>query len=354
MSQVSPYARQTAERSQHRKATTLFVTVAGAIFLAALWLTNPSLFFGASKSDESQKETLSNSPKEEPASEIQETGVRGRVDWAAQIDAIQQHLPDSGSADVTNVTLRLQAVHRILESERFPAEAVASIQRSLDKLRQQAEMLTAHSRLPNVDADGFAEEVTSAAQSIQPAEHELMREARDNAEHRIRQQKETDFRDVRLDLRDYQDKATSLRRQIAQMHREQSEFKAKAARAEALRRDMEDVDRYLKPFTAPGYLQPKVGSNAWTTERTVEKQPVSLSRLKKSGALEDTMKGLERLFIFGGGKNPALNNSRPLGAFPQYWAYRLNKPDVLEAVKRAQELLRDHGQALVEEQLLSP
>jgi len=157
MSQVSPYARPTAERSQHRKATTLFVTVAASIFLAALWLTNPTLFSGASNSGESPNETLSNSPKEEPASESQETGDRGRVDWVAQIDAIQQQLPKSGSADVASVTLRLQAVHRILESERFPAEAVASIQRSLDKLRQQAEMLTAHSRRPNVDADGFAE-----------------------------------------------------------------------------------------------------------------------------------------------------------------------------------------------------
>ena len=66
------------------------------------------------------------------------------------------------------------------------------------------------------------------------------------------------------------------------------------------------------------------------------------------------MEGLERLYIFGGGKNAVLNNSRPLGSFPQYWAHKLSKPEVLQAVKRAQQLLRDHGQAMVEEQLLAP
>ena len=76
---------------------------------------------------------------------------------------------------------------------------------------------------------------------------------------------------IRLSTNDNQDRAAALRRQIAQTQQEQREFQAKAARLAALQRDMADMERYLQPFTAPGYLQPKSDRNAWDTERTVEK-----------------------------------------------------------------------------------
>lgn len=356
MSQVSPYARSTAERSHNRNATTLFVAIGGAIFFAVLWLANPAMLSWAFQS----KETLSQESKAESTHEnrhIEEasrTDQRSGVDWAAQIEAIEQQLPDSQSIDVENVKIRLQSLLQILQGEKLPEHVVSDVQRSLDELHQQAEMLRAQSSCPNVEAEGFAEGVASTAQRIQLAEQELVQQARENSERKTRQQKEPTLRHVRLALRDNQDKATDLRRQIAQMQREQSEFEAKAARAAALQRDIADVKRYLQPFTAPGYLQPNSDRNAWDTERTVDAKPVSLARLKRLGALDNTMEGLERLYIFGGGKNAVLNNSRPLGSFPQYWAQHLIKPEVRNAVQRAQQLLRDHGQALVEEQLLSP
>ncbi|MEM8669316.1 MAG: hypothetical protein AAGG48_17465 [Planctomycetota bacterium] len=354
MSQVSPYARSTAERRHHRNATTLFVTIVGAIFFAALWLTEPGLLSWVFHSKATPKETLGRGSKAESVPVTPGTDGISEVDWVTQIEAIEQQLPNSGSVDIADVKLRLQSLRRLLDGKKLPQEAEENTQRSLAELCQQAEMLRAQSSRPEVDAGGFSEGVASTAQQIQLAEQELVRQARENSERKARQQNEPTLRDVRLALRDNQDKATDLRRQIARMQQEQSEFRAKAARAEALRRNMADVERYLKPFTAPGYLQPKSDRNAWDTERTADAKPVSLARLKRLGALEDTMEGLERLYIFGGGKNPVLNNSRPLGLFPQYWAQKLSKPEVLEPIKRAQQLLRDHGQALVEEQLLSP
>ncbi|TWU62565.1 hypothetical protein V7x_43000 [Crateriforma conspicua] len=354
MSQVSPYARSAAERRQNRYATTLFVAVAGAIFFAALWLTNPGLRSWAFVANETPNETLGEATNAQPAPEARVNEDNNGADWAAQIAAIERQLPDPDSTDFVDLKIRLQSLRRILEAERFTLEAAASIQHSLDELHQQAVTLSAQSIRPKVNAEGFSEGVASAAQSMQLAEQELLRQTRENAERQARERKEPTLRDVRLALRDNQDEAAGLRRQIAQLQREQSEVDAKADRAAALQRDMVDVKRYLQPFTAPGYLQPKSDRNAWDTERTVDAKPVSLARLKRLGALDDTMEGLERLYIFGGGKNPVLNNSRPLGSFPQYWAQHLSKPEVQRAVKRAQQLLRDHGQALVEEQLLSP
>lgn len=354
MSQVSPYARSTTERSQHRNATTLFAVVAGAVFFAAIWLMKPDMLFRQSQSDDSLKDTQSTIRVEEPESPSAEAVATSKADWAAQVLAIEQQLPKSSSADLVDLKRRLEAVTHVLETEPLSAEEKASIQHSLAELKQQAVVLKTQSSRRAVTIEGFAENVTSKATSIQLGEQELMRQAREHAQRDVRQRKEPVLRDARLAIRDDQDKATELRRQIAQMQREQQEFREKANRANALRRDMTDVKRYLQPFTAPGYLQPKSDRNAWDTERTADAKPVSLARLKRLGALEPTMEGLERLYIFGGGKNPVLNNSRPLGSFPQYWAQQLSKPDVLEAIKRAQQLLRDHGQALVEEQLLSP
>lgn len=353
MSQVSPYARSTTERSRNLQTTTLFCGLAAALFFAALWLVEPSLIFSLSDPKEPHRQPSSTAHVDHETETTPDDEVAA-VSWSKRIAAIEEELPDSGNAELPPLKQQLRAVARVLQGKRLSSADEASIQQKLNDLQQQAEMLNAQANPPNVEAEGFADSINSTAQSILIAEQKMIQQAREQADRNTRQRKEPAIREVRLEVRDNQDKATDLRRQIAQIQREQKELQAKAARAEVLRREMRDVKRYLQPFTAPGYLQPKNDSNAWDTERTADAKPVSLARLKRLGALENTMEGLERLYMFGGGKNPVHHNSRPLGSFPQYWAQKLNKPDVLSAVKRAQQLLRDHGQALVEEQLLSP
>lgn len=354
MSQESPYARSTSERSQHWKSTGLFVGMATAVFIAILWLIPPSLIPSWQKKPSIQTHDSSVIGEVIPETNSPEVEKNNSVDWPTQLVAIEKELPVTNNAELIQLKQQLQRVEAVLTKAKLSADAEASIRYSLNELRQHTTILKALSSRPTVEPKDLAEEITSIAHSSLTTEQSAIQQAREQAEQLIRQKMSPVIRELRLEVRDQQDKTTGLRRQIAQMQREQKEFQAKAARAEAMQREMPDIKQYLQPFTAPGNLQPKSDRNPWNVEVTSDEKPVSLARLKRLGALEDTMEGLERLYIFGGGKNPGVNNPRPLGSFPQYWALEIRKPEVLAVLKRAQKLLRDHGQALIEEQLLSP
>lgn len=347
MSQISPYARSTAERSTHWQATAIFLVVAAVVFFSTLRL------FDKQGPPDRQHE-LEKGPTEFTSVPVIKEGGN---DWSSRIAVVKHELSQTGNGELQKVQQCLGTIDGLLEDETLAPNMQSFVEQKLEELRQQTAMLNSQSEQLIVNIDNIPESIADAAQSILLAEQDAIHQARDKAERKFRKTNELGIRDVRnlrLQVSDQQDKATNLRRQIAQIQREQEEFRAKAARAEALQRDMKEVERYLQPFTAPGYLQPKSDSNPWDVERTFEAKSVSLARLKRLGALEETMEGLERLYIFGGGKNPTVNNLRPLGDFPQYAAYYLKKPDIKQAVRRAQQLLRDHGQALVEKQMLSP
>ncbi len=346
MSQVSPYGRSAAERSQHRQTATLFVTVVSAIFFAATSLSNPDLF---------RWESGSPQPPDHSPVPVDEKSRKSTVaanELAARIAALQQALPASDTSSELNE--RLDSVARDLESADLSSEAEAKIHRLLNTLQQQITSLNALSNRPPVNAEGIDEAIASEVRSILLDEQDAIQKAREKAEGAVRLKKERDIRDVRLDLRDNQDKSASLRRQITQTQRQQSEFRAKAARADALQRQMSDVRRWLTPFTASGHMQPNSTHNAYGIERTVDPAPVSLMRLRKLGALEPTMEGIKQLHTFGRYRNADFKDKLPLGAFSPYWEGLIHKPEVLALVKRAQQLLRDHGQAMVEARLLSP
>ncbi|MEM8735202.1 MAG: hypothetical protein AAGG44_13310 [Planctomycetota bacterium] len=146
----------------------------------------------------------------------------------------------------------------------------------------------------------------------------------------------------------------SLERQLVAQQVASRQLAARASRVKALRQDRAEIDALLKPFTSPGHYQPSSRTNAWDMEWNVVATPVSLSRLHDLGALDDTPSGLQALYVVGGAKAPGASHDRPLGEFPQCWAGHLRKPEVRDAVSRAQELLRVHGKALVEQGLLAP
>jgi hypothetical protein len=109
------------------------------------------------------------------------------------------------------------------------------------------------------------------------------------------------------------------------------------------------IDIYLQPYVNPGYAQPTsiLGSGA---DRLTTKGPVSLARLQSAALLNDDMKSLFMLAFFA--NTPV--NDRP------HW--QLDSPlltpahlsaSTVEFVKSAQALLRDYGEAMVEEGLLS-
>lgn len=347
MANVSPYQRSGSERGRHWLSTTAFLVIAAVVFVVVGWIAKPK--------PEPPKPIVPGGRGETTIVENSVEPVDNEAkNWVPRIAAITKSLPRGEASEAMKIRQRLDSVAQVLDSAELSPDAEAEIQTLLDEFAEEAKRLNAMLEPPSINANGIDEAISSEAQSRRMAEVEAIRQASLQAERTVRQAREPTIRQIRLGLREQQDRAKRLRLEIERTQREQAKFKAKKLRAEALSREMTDVNKYLSPFISPGYLQPNSDRNAWVTERTVEAKPVSLSRLKKLGALENTMKGIELLYMFGGGKNPIHNNSRPLGAFPQYAAQRLRKPEIIQPLERAQELLRDHGQALVEEQLLSP
>lgn len=129
--------------------------------------------------------------------------------------------------------------------------------------------------------------------------------------------------------------------------RAQAEHKKLVARAK-----QPDVQRYLAPFLAPGYFQPQGQHLTVSYTRTTQKQPVSFSLLEGTGALDDSIKGLQTLNLLASRgwvpDNPW--HDRP------YWNFSVDRPWSTadqEYVAHAQKLLRELGPTLVELQLLA-
>lgn len=118
--------------------------------------------------------------------------------------------------------------------------------------------------------------------------------------------------------------------------------------------DNPDVKKLLEPFLASGIWQPgdKPG-RPWTHERG----PISLSALKKLGALEPTERGLTQLYIVGNGSYINWPNQvhpdkeRPKWGFPRVTS-QLSQDDWAE-LRKSQGLLNELGQTMVEQKMLA-
>lgn len=191
--------------------------------------------------------------------------------------------------------------------------------------------------------------LTDRAQRDQDHQDNLVRKAREVA----RSESRVEIAQAQALLQTEIERQASLKRQLEVQQVKADALGKRNSRQAALQRDRAEVDSLLKPFTSPGHYQPASRSNAWDMEWTVDPMPVSLSRLDRLGALEKSPAGLLALYIVGGAKAPGASHDRPLGTFPQCWAGHLEKPKIRDAVLRAQELLRMHGAALVEQGLLT-
>jgi hypothetical protein len=117
--------------------------------------------------------------------------------------------------------------------------------------------------------------------------------------------------------------------------------------AQEYERDRAEIERLLSPFISLAYTQLGEHENHWIN--SPERNPISYRDLERLSALQPNMTGLYKLYYIGG--VPTLhtpNTCRPLGSFPEYTTGTLSNPTTLQAVKRAQELLRKHGEYLVE------
>lgn len=115
------------------------------------------------------------------------------------------------------------------------------------------------------------------------------------------------------------------------------------------------IQNYLQPFIAPGYSYPQAqqdgSAGSISSVKDSKKGPVSLSLLISLGALNDTKEGL--IAISRSANNSY--NDRPRwqvedAYLTPFYSWR---PRTIEFLKTAQGLLRDYGNAMVEDGLLA-
>lgn len=129
---------------------------------------------------------------------------------------------------------------------------------------------------------------------------------------------------------------------------EERKRKARLAALEAdYDRDLGEITSMLKPFTSHGRTQP--GSRGWGSDATYG--PVSLSKLKSAGLLEDTVASRQNLYFLTTGNR---YNDRERGSFPDYVGGASDWQRKHPTIERAQDLLQKYGELLVKKKLLAP
>jgi hypothetical protein len=253
---------------------------------------------------------------------------------------------------------------RLAVISEFISENEQSLPNEFDRDSEVANELTQlqweATNLLSADAEG-SEDESSTAVVLARLDNEVLAHAQERVQHiqeqvqravapHVEEARQASEK-LQRDTRDLEDEIAALTRSTRQIVDERERAVDQTARLQAIRRDLPEIRRLLSPFISPGHTQPNKTAIDWPI--TAEKRPVSLSGLKRVGALQPTMKGLQDLMVCGSMMAPGPSGERPRGSFPDYDKY-LTSPENLAAVKRAQELLRTHGQALVEERLLSP
>lgn len=108
-----------------------------------------------------------------------------------------------------------------------------------------------------------------------------------------------------------------------------------------------DVKTTLAPFLENRTIQPRLSGAAIRFQNTSVAAPMSLSRLASMGALNNSIDGLKRLVAVGADRKLP-EPKWHIHTMPNNWS-----EDDREFLKTAQTMLRDYGQLLVDEGLLS-
>lgn len=240
MANVSPYQRSGTERGRHLLTTVVFLGIAASAFIGATWIASPNI-----RPEPPKPVDLDKRGETTVADNSEQLSDSEPKDWRPSVVAVTESLPQAESSEVVQIRQRLNSVSQTLDGEELSPDAEAEIQTLLNELAGKAAKLSALSKPPSINVNGISEAINSEAQSRRMDEIEAIRQTRMQTEQTLREGKEPMIRQIRLGLRDQQDQAKRLRVDIEQTQRAQAEFKAKTARAEALNRDMADVQKYL-------------------------------------------------------------------------------------------------------------
>ena len=119
---------------------------------------------------------------------------------------------------------------------------------------------------------------------------------------------------------------------------------AKAALEREFQRDLPQIRSLLRPLITEGLTQP--GRNSF--EPADQKGPVSLAKLRGTGALGPTAKARGGLYYI-----VSTNNDRDLGSFPRYIGGAQDVQAQQRTMMRVQELVNKYGELMVEKGLMA-
>lgn len=232
-----------------------------------------------------------------------------------------------------------------------------SLETALDKLLADAKPMpngpTLHEAFEALDAQTAKDVLLAATEQEEKLKTRFAEEIKTAKEQREKtltefKSAQSDWKRIEAESKQQLDEAANQRtnqlRELAQQR-----LAARKRMEEALPEFRERLSVFIKP----GYRQPDIETHF---VGTIESQPISYSALLRVGALEDDLKGLERLLIMGDTYRFSERNDRPLGAFPKYtnWEFDVKNPEIIRQLKAIQEFLRRHGEAMMDAKLLSP
>lgn len=279
-----------------------------------------------------------------------ERSPAGRIDAAlADVDALVRPMRRALS-DPDDITMPNEPIRQELPEMRSLAgmlrEEYAKLDPELDALLEDIRSITDASAetLAAVIARAEAAEAREASrlssEAMEAARKEAA-EARANAEaEAIRLVGEAEANEILAKARQRKEAVDAALAEEVRVA-EEARLRRKARTAE--------VAHHLGAFFAVGAKQPReIQGTFLALEMTAEPGPVSLTRLKTLGALDEGVEGLRRLNWIAAD----WQSERPR------WSYPLNpaewSPEALAFIRRSQALLVELGPALVEEGLLAP
>ena len=271
-------------------------------------------------------------------------------------DELQEERPKAtGTLSTADLILRKSAlldVQRRLESS---VQTVAKLNELMDReLKKEGATsgVTLHAALLSFQTDvelQIEEAVKSKLETSKSTDDDEIR-ALDST----RRDKRTSLTEAESELEMLLKHSASRLREIessAEASARQRDLARTQAR-KAMEQALPAMRELLSPVISKGYRQPD-GTNGMKV--VVDAGPISLSSLMQYGALNDDKKGMESLFdLLQYGNAFGRNNDRPLGQFPKSInEFVIQKPAVIETVRKVQRFLIEHGDAMVEAGILS-
>lgn len=273
--------------------------------------------------------------------------------WQNELD----RLVNSCTEAIQNETLLLDPAEKTQESATVVAKAVSD---ALTTVRNDLAAVNAIAR----GATGNQPAPMTLAEAVATRDQRYQAQrAAEFAKKQAKIQQETDAQNLALDLKEEQRRLDDeLAQKQIENERKAMEAQAKTAREQAVLRDakekiaaerayqeklkkfdkaLPEIKSLLSPMISQGSMQ--IGGAGWTPG---EKGPVSLAALQKNRILDLGDNGV--YYVSGLFCGPSCRNDRPRGGFPESFTSNETK------IRRAQELLVEFGDVMVEKGLLRP